>query len=133
VVLGDPQTGENRLREGVSNDVTVSIIAADPAVMDRRGLGWKEVLRPGAGAPVWPMDAFRDRFLTRVRPHAALLFPRRINERVKSRSLHPRAAVIYPWGTRPVLRGEVTWGEHGSKVLGWWRGRSAGPHQEPRC
>ena len=26
--------------------------------------GWQAGLRPNAGAPVWPMDAFRDRFLT---------------------------------------------------------------------
>jgi hypothetical protein len=26
--------------------------------------GWRTGLRPDAGAPVWPMDTFRDRFLT---------------------------------------------------------------------
>jgi hypothetical protein len=26
--------------------------------------GWRDGLRPDAGAPVWPMDTFRDRFLT---------------------------------------------------------------------
>jgi hypothetical protein len=25
--------------------------------------GWQDGLRPQNGAPVWPMDAFRDRFL----------------------------------------------------------------------
>jgi hypothetical protein len=65
VVLGDHQPARIVRGEGVSHDVPVSIIAADPAVMDRAaGWGWQEGLRPDAGAPVWPMDAFRDRFLT---------------------------------------------------------------------
>jgi len=45
--------------------VPVTIIAADPAVTDRAAnWGWQNGLRPGASAPVWPMDTFRDRFLT---------------------------------------------------------------------
>ena len=69
VVLGDHQPASIVSGEGVSHDVPVSIIAADPAVMDRAAdWGWQEGLRPGAGAPVWPMDAFRDRFLTAYGP-----------------------------------------------------------------
>ncbi|MCW2492864.1 MAG: hypothetical protein JWN47_2228, partial [Frankiales bacterium] len=50
---------------GASHDVPITIIARDPAVMDRiSGWGWQDGLRPDANAPVWPMDAFRDRFLT---------------------------------------------------------------------
>jgi hypothetical protein len=65
VVLGDHQPPKILAGEGVSHDVPVSIIAADPAVLDRTAdWGWQEGLRPDAGAPVWPMDAFRDRFLT---------------------------------------------------------------------
>ena len=65
VVLGDHQPARIVPGEGVSHDVPVSIIAADPAVTDRAAdWGWQEGLRPNAGAPVWPMDAFRDRFLT---------------------------------------------------------------------
>lgn len=65
VVLGDHQPARIVPGEGVSHDVPVSIIAADPAVLDRAAdWGWQEGLRPDAGAPVWPMDAFRDRFLT---------------------------------------------------------------------
>jgi hypothetical protein len=30
--------------------------------------GWRDGLRPDAGAPVWPMDTFRDRFLTAYGP-----------------------------------------------------------------
>jgi phosphatidylglycerophosphate synthase len=69
VVLGDHQPARIVAGEGVSHDVPVSIIAADPAVMDRAAdWGWQEGLRPDAGAPVWPMDAFRDRFLTAYGP-----------------------------------------------------------------
>ncbi|MDT7694495.1 MAG: hypothetical protein QOI75_3862, partial [Pseudonocardiales bacterium] len=35
------------------------------AVLDRiSGWGWQDGLKPGPNAPVWRMDAFRDRFLT---------------------------------------------------------------------
>jgi len=65
VVLGDHQPARIIPGVGVSHDVPVSIIAADPAVTARAAdWGWQEGLRPNAGAPVWPMDAFRDRFLT---------------------------------------------------------------------
>ena len=69
VVLGDHQPASIVSGEGVSHDVPVSIIAADPAVMDRAAdWCWQEGLRPDAGTPVWPMDAFRDRFLTAYGP-----------------------------------------------------------------
>ncbi|WP_457147502.1 CDP-alcohol phosphatidyltransferase family protein [Mycobacterium sp. URHB0021] len=69
VVLGDHQPASIVGGAGVSHDVPVSIIAADPAVMDRvADWGWQKGLRPDAGAPVWPMDAFRDRFLTAYSP-----------------------------------------------------------------
>jgi hypothetical protein len=65
VVLGDHQPASIVSGEGVSHDVPVSIIAADRAVMDRAAdWGWQEGLRPDNDAPVWPMDAFRDKFLT---------------------------------------------------------------------
>jgi hypothetical protein len=47
-----------------SRDVPVTVIAKDPAVTARiAGWGWQPGLNPGPDAPVWPMDAFRDRFL----------------------------------------------------------------------
>ncbi|MFI5697404.1 CDP-alcohol phosphatidyltransferase family protein [Kribbella sp. NPDC051586] len=65
VVLGDHQPASIVSGNGASHDVPVSIIAADPAVTDRAAdWGWQTGLRPDAGAPVWPMDTFRDRFLT---------------------------------------------------------------------
>jgi hypothetical protein len=45
--------------------VPVSIIAHDPRVIDRiAGWGWDDGMLPGPQARVWPMEAFRDRFLT---------------------------------------------------------------------
>ena len=43
----------------------ISIIAHDPAVLKQIGSwGWDPGLRPKPNAPVWPMSAFRNRFLT---------------------------------------------------------------------
>lgn len=65
IVLGDHQPATIVSGEGASHDVPITIIAHDPAVMDRiSGWSWSQGLRPGPNAPVWPMDAFRDRFLT---------------------------------------------------------------------
>jgi phosphatidylglycerophosphate synthase len=64
VVLGDHQPAKIVTGENPSHDVPISVIAHDPAVLDRiAAWGWKAGLRPGPRAPVWPMDAFRDRFL----------------------------------------------------------------------
>ena len=42
----------------------ITVIAQDQQVMDRiAGWGWQDGLRPDPDAAVWPMDAFRDRFL----------------------------------------------------------------------
>jgi hypothetical protein len=65
VVLGDHQPASIVGGAGARHDVPVSLIAADSAVMDRAAnWGWQQGLRPDAGAPVWPMESFRDRFLT---------------------------------------------------------------------
>ena len=51
--------------ENAGKDVPITIVARDPAVLDRiAGWGWQDGLRPGAQSPVWPMESFRDRFLT---------------------------------------------------------------------
>ena len=45
-------------------------MASDPAVLDRiAAWDWQDGLLPGPAAPVWPMDAFRDRFLDAFTPH----------------------------------------------------------------
>ena len=67
VVLGDhqPSTIVTGLHPELSHDVPISVIAHDPAVLDQiAGWGWEDGLRPSPQAPVWPMSAFRDRFLT---------------------------------------------------------------------
>ncbi len=44
-------------------------MAHDPGVLERiSGWGWTEGLKPAADAPVWAMDAFRDRFLRAYGP-----------------------------------------------------------------
>lgn len=67
VVLGDhqPSTVVTGLSPDLSHDVPVSVVAHDPAVLGRiAGWGWVDGLRPSPRAPVWPMDSFRDRFLS---------------------------------------------------------------------
>ncbi|QGV82415.1 sulfatase [Streptomyces ficellus] len=69
VFLGDHQPVPTVTRDRLGRDVPVTIVARDPAVLDRvAGWGWQEGLKPGPDAPVWPMDAFRDRFLTAYGP-----------------------------------------------------------------
>jgi hypothetical protein len=71
VLLGDHQPATIVSGERASRDVPITIVAHDPAVMDRiSGWGWQDGLRPGPNAVVWPMDAFRDRFLTAYGPRS---------------------------------------------------------------
>jgi hypothetical protein len=70
VVLGDHQPAAVISGDRASHDVPVSVVAKDPAVLDRIGSwGWQPGLRPSATAPVWPMDAFRDRFFGAFENH----------------------------------------------------------------
>ncbi len=65
VLFGDHQPNARVSGEGSDHDVPITIVAKDPAVFDKiAGWNWEKGLRPGAGAPLWKMDAFRDRFLT---------------------------------------------------------------------
>ena len=65
VVLGDHQPSKIITGENPSHDVPISVIAHDPAVLEKiAGWGWQDGLRPSPKAPVWPMDAFRNRFLS---------------------------------------------------------------------
>jgi phosphatidylglycerophosphate synthase len=65
VVLGDHQPATLVTGQGASHDVPISVIAHDPKVMDQiAGWGWQDGMLPSPQAPVWPMAAFRDRFLT---------------------------------------------------------------------
>jgi hypothetical protein len=69
ILLGDHQPATIVSGPGAGHDVPITIIAHDPAVMDRiSGWGWQNGMRPDSNAPVWPMDAFRDRLLTAYGP-----------------------------------------------------------------
>jgi phosphatidylglycerophosphate synthase len=65
IAVGDEQPLPIVSGQGVSHDVPISVIAHDPAVLNRiGGWGWGNGLRPSPQAPVWPMSSFRDRFLS---------------------------------------------------------------------
>jgi phosphatidylglycerophosphate synthase len=65
IAVGDHQPATVVTGQGASHDVPISVIAHDPQVLRRiAGWGWGDGLRPQADAPVWPMSAFRDRFLS---------------------------------------------------------------------
>ncbi|TFV77507.1 hypothetical protein E4P39_05900 [Blastococcus sp. CT_GayMR19] len=69
VLLGDHQPATVVTGPAASHDVPITIIARDPAVMDRTSSwGWDDGMLPSPDAPVWRMDAFRDRFLTAFGP-----------------------------------------------------------------
>jgi len=72
VVLGDHQPATTVSGLDASHDVPISIIAHDPSVLHRiRGWGWVDGMQPSPQAPVWPMSAFRDRFLGAFGPQPA--------------------------------------------------------------
>ena len=69
VFLGDHQPAPVVAGAGASRDVPITIVARDPAVLDRiAGWGWQDGLKPAPQSPVWRMDTFRDRFLTAFGP-----------------------------------------------------------------
>ncbi|WP_374211669.1 CDP-alcohol phosphatidyltransferase [Streptomyces sp. YS415] len=65
VFLGDHQPIARVSGDNASRDVPVSIVAKDPEVLEKiADWNWTRGLQPAPDAPVWKMDAFRDRFLT---------------------------------------------------------------------
>ncbi|TDB88638.1 sulfatase [Actinomadura sp. KC216] len=65
VFLGDHEPAPLITGPDAGRDVPITIVAKDGAVLDRiSGWGWQDGLRPAKDGPVWPMSAFRDRFLT---------------------------------------------------------------------
>jgi hypothetical protein len=72
IVLGDHQPLPIVSGQHANHDVPISIIAHDPKVLRQIGdWGWNPGLQPRANAPVWPMSAFRDRFLGAFDAHPA--------------------------------------------------------------
>jgi hypothetical protein len=64
VVVGDHQPAPVVTGAGAGRDVPVTVLAKDPAVLAQvAAWGWQAGVQPAPGAPVWRMDAFRDRFL----------------------------------------------------------------------
>jgi hypothetical protein len=69
ILLGDHQPAPVVTGNGASRDVPITIVARDPAVLDRiAGWQWEDGLNPSPKAPVLRMDKFRDRFLTAFGP-----------------------------------------------------------------
>ena len=72
IVVGDEQPLAIVSGQHASHNVPISVIARDPSVIKRiRGWDWQSGLLPSPHAPVWPMSAFRDRFLTAYGPGRA--------------------------------------------------------------
>jgi phosphatidylglycerophosphate synthase len=68
LVLGDHQA-PIVTPPGAGRDVPIAVVTRDRAVLDRIDRwGWQDGLKPGPQAPVQPMEAFRDRFLTTFGP-----------------------------------------------------------------
>jgi hypothetical protein len=71
IFLGDHQPAPIVTGGSASRDVPITIVARDPALLNRiSGWGWQPGLKPGPQSPVWPMSAFRDRFLAAFSPGA---------------------------------------------------------------
>ena len=65
IFLGDHQPSPIVTGLHASRDVPIALVARDRSVLERiTSWGWQEGLKPSPQAPVWRMDAFRDRFLT---------------------------------------------------------------------
>jgi hypothetical protein len=76
VLLGDHQPATIVSGSNPGHDVPITIIAHDPHVMDQiASWGWQDGMLPSPSAPLWPMDAFRNRFLTAFGPHPTALPP----------------------------------------------------------
>ena len=72
VMLGDHQPATIVSGSDAGHDVPVSLIARDPEVLARASdWGWGPGLRPRPDAPVWRMDAFRDRFVATYSQHGS--------------------------------------------------------------
>jgi hypothetical protein len=72
VVVGDEQPLAVVSGQGTNHDVPISIVARDPSALQRIARWrWQRGLLPRPQAPVWPMSAFRDRFLTAYGPQSA--------------------------------------------------------------
>ncbi len=64
VLVGDHQPSRIVSGPAADSDVPITIVSKDAAVFEQiREWGWDAGFRPSPDAPVWRMDAFRDRFV----------------------------------------------------------------------
>jgi hypothetical protein len=64
LILGDHQPMPFVTDNTDNRDVMVHLVARDPAVLDAvAGWDWTPGMLPADGAPVWRMDAVRDRVI----------------------------------------------------------------------
>ncbi|MEO7006009.1 MAG: CDP-alcohol phosphatidyltransferase family protein, partial [Terrimesophilobacter sp.] len=64
IMVGDHQPHSYVSGQKPGHDVPISIIAHDASVLQQiSGWNWQDGLLPSPAAPVWPMSAFRNRFL----------------------------------------------------------------------
>jgi hypothetical protein len=64
VLVGDHQPSRIVSGPVADSDVPITIVSKDPAVFEQiQQWGWDAGFRPSPDAPVWRMDAFRDRFV----------------------------------------------------------------------
>jgi hypothetical protein len=64
IMLGDEQPASPISPPGANHDVVISIVAHDPSVSRQMSpWRWQNGLLPDPGAPLEPMDAFRNKFL----------------------------------------------------------------------
>ena len=69
ILLGDHQPATIVSGPNATHNVPITIVAHDPAVMNQiSSWGWQDGMLPSPSAPVWPMDTFRDKFLTAYGP-----------------------------------------------------------------
>jgi hypothetical protein len=65
ILLGDEQPSSIISGNWASHVVPISIVARDPSVFRQiASWHWQDGLLPGPSAPLEPMDAFRDQFLS---------------------------------------------------------------------
>jgi len=65
ILLGDEQPAAPITGPGASHKVVISIVARDPSVFRQiASWRWQDGLVPGPSAPLEPMDAFRNQFLS---------------------------------------------------------------------
>jgi phosphatidylglycerophosphate synthase len=70
IVVGDHQPLPIVSGQHANHDVPISIISHDPKVLKQiGGWGWNSGLQPRPNAPVWPMSAFRNEFLSAFDSH----------------------------------------------------------------